>query len=100
MSTKRFITKTATRVIVLTIVFIVIFNLMGVFDTMISNELALGQMENSNEAFAFIQIYNGTIKPIVNLALSLGASAMVISIILDTYKFIKTKEKNKNEETL
>lgn len=89
MSRKQFITKTATRVIVLTIVFIVIFNLMGVFDTMISNELALGQMENSNEAFAFIQIYNGTIKPLVSLAMSLAASAMVIFTILDIYEFIK-----------
>ena len=99
MTTKRLIIKMSVRfTILLAILIIVSIYTNGVLNTIIINELALGQMENSTEAFALMETYNGIIKPLVALGTSLITIAVVISTALDVYKFIKTKEKNENEK--
>lgn len=100
MSRKQFIKKIATRAIVLTILLVVIVNFLGAFGTIISNELALGQMENSNEMYLLMELYNNTIKP-VGYVLIIASSLIIATLTaMDTYKFIKTKEKNENEKEL
>ena len=101
MSTKCFIIKMSVRLtILLAILIIVSIYTNGVLNTITSNELALGQMENSTEAFVLIETYNGIIKPLVTLGTGLITMTVVILTALDTYKFIKTKEKNENEKEL
>ena len=78
-------------IILITILTIVSIYTNGVLNTITSNELALGQMENSTEAFALIETYNGIIKPLVTLGTGLITTIVVILTALDTYKFFKNK---------
>lgn len=98
MSTKRFVVRMLIRFSILIVALIIISNYTNTLGAIANNELALGQMENSTEAFLFVEIYNGTIKPLITLVISLITSFVVIRTVRDTYKFIKTKEKNKNEK--
>ena len=97
MSTKRFIIKTTVRLMILIVIFtIVSVYTHGMLNTITNNELALGQMENSTEAFVLMETYNGMLKPLVTIGASLSTILIVIATIYDTYKFLKYKgEKTK-----
>ena len=87
MRTKRFITKILTRLILFTALMIVVMAM--VESPILTNEVALGQMENSSEAFMLMGMFfsfRNLVKVIVWLiALLFGAT-----IIRDIYKFIKS----------
>ena len=89
MSTKRFIIKTAVKVIVFATISIIAMTLLG--SPVISNQVALGQMENSNELFILMDIYN-KIKPIISVIYSCVVLLFIGTTGYDTYKFIKTKK--------
>lgn len=104
MSRKQFITRITIRTIALAIILVVMLNFLGAFDAIVSNKLALGQMENSNEAYLFIQLYNNTIRPICCAIATVASIAIVALAATDTYKFLKTinkgETKDENEKTL
>ncbi len=93
MSTKRFVTKILTRLILFAALMIVVMTM--VESPILTNEVALGQMENSSEAFMLMGMFfsfRNLLKVIVWLiALLFGAT-----IIRDIHKFIKSIYKEKN----
>ena len=93
MRNKRFITKILIRLILFTALMIVVMAM--VESPILTNEVALGQMENSSEAFMLMGMlfsFRNLVKVIVWLiALLFGAT-----IIRDIYKFIKSIYKEKN----
>ena len=92
MTTERFVKKTIVRIAIVVIISIFAFSFMNVADTIVSNHLALGQMENSDGLFILMEMYEKAIQPTM-----LGILSVVIvfnfgAIAYDTYKFIKTKK--------
>jgi hypothetical protein len=93
MSTKRFIIKTIAKIIIYAILSMIAFNLLT--SPVITNELALGQMQNSNELYLLMETHN-KVKPFISVIYGFITVLFAGTTIYDTYKFIKTK-KNKGE---
>ena len=93
MGTKKFIIKTAIKVLIYVIISTVAFNLLT--NPIITNELAIGQMENSNELYLLMDTHN-KIKPFISIIYGLITALFAGTTIYDIYKFIKTKT-NKGE---
>ena len=55
----------------------------------ISNSMALTQMQNSNEMYMLMNTYN-KVRPIINLVYVFVASYFIGNISRDIYKFVKT----------
>lgn len=85
---KKFITKTAIKIVIFVVAMIFVTALLHSINPILTNQIALGQMQNSDEAFVFMNTYNN-IKPIANLALTLVCVWFGYTIVRDTYKFIK-----------
>ena len=93
MTTKRFIIKTTIKIIIYAIISTVALSLLT--NPIITNELAMGQMENSNELYLLMETYN-KVRPFISIIYGLITAIFAGTTIFDTYKFIKTK-KNKGE---
>lgn len=93
MSTKRFIVKTVAKVIIFAIISIIIMTFLE--SPVISNQIALGQMENSNELFILMEFYN-KVRPIISVTYSCIVILFIGTVGYDIYKFIKTKTEEKN----
>ncbi len=93
MSTKRFIIKTTAKAIIFAIISIIVMTFLE--SPIISNQIALGQMENSNELFMLMETYN-KIRPIISVTYSCIVIWFIGTVGYDIYKFIKTKIKEKN----
>lgn len=93
MTTKKFIIKTAIKVFIYAIIATLAFSFLT--GPIITNELALGQMENSNELYLLMESYN-KIKPTISVIYGFVTVFFAWSIAEDTYKFIQSK-KNKGE---
>jgi len=93
MTIKKFIIKNVIKIIVFAIVSVVVMTLLQ--SPVITNEIALGQMENNNEAFMLMETYN-KIKPLVEIGYGFAVVIFVGSIFYDVYKFIKLKQKGEN----
>jgi len=93
MTTKKFIIKTAIKVIVYAILSTVALSLLT--SPIITNDLALTQMENSNELYMLMDTYN-KIRPFISTIYGLITCWFASTTIGDIYKFIKTKT-NKGE---
>lgn len=96
MTTKKFITKTAIKLIILATIIAFVICFLNACGVIISNNIALGQMENSDSAYIFMKLYNNTIKPCCHSLITLIILYGVGSIGYNTYKFIKTKTKENN----
>ena len=93
MTTKRFIIKITTKIIIYAIISTIALSLLT--NPIITNDLALGQMENSNELYLLMETYN-KVKPFISIIYGCITALFAGTTIHDTYKFIKTK-KNKGE---
>lgn len=93
MTTKKFIIRTVVKVLIYAIISTIALSLLT--NPVINNELALGQMENSNELYLLMETYN-KVKPFVSIVYGLITAWFAGDTIYDTYKFMKTK-KNKGE---
>ena len=82
-----------TKIMIYTIVLIVIGAALSlVFDNaIINNYIALGQMNNSDEAYLFMEYYNKA-KTIVFTIYSFITVFVIGKFIYNTYKFIKNKK--------
>ena len=94
MTLKKFITKTIRKIIVFTFAMVIIGSIMQSMSPVISNEMALTQMENSNEMFILMNTYN-KVRPIVDVVYSGIIIFFVYTIGRDTYKFIKNYKNEK-----
>ena len=88
MSTKKFIIKTTIKVLIYAIISTIALSLLT--NPIITNELAMGQMENSNELYLLMETYN-KVKPFISIIYGLITALFAGTTICDTYKFIKTK---------
>ena len=93
MTAKRFVTKTVIKVIVYAILSTIALSLLN--SPIITNELALTQMEHSNELYLLWETYN-KIRPFISIIYGFITALFAITTIRDTYNFIKTKT-NKGE---
>lgn len=96
MSTKKFIIKTIAKLIVITILSVICITLIQ--SPVISNQVALGQMDNDDRLFILMEMYN-KVRPVIDIVYGCIVGIIVGSIIYDIYKFIKFKYKNYNKET-
>lgn len=91
MSNKKFIIKiviNAVALIVFTLITFLIFE-----NTVITNDIALGQMNNSNEAYILMEYYN-RIRTIASSVYG-GICAYIAGItIYDIYNFVNNKGEN------
>ena len=93
MSTKRFIYKITAKIIIFIIFSVIASTLL--YGPIITNEIALTQMENSNELYMLMESYN-KLRPILSIVYGLINGIFVWTTIYDICKFIKTKT-NKGE---
>jgi hypothetical protein len=95
MTPKKYIIKTIVKITIFMIISTIALTLLQ--SPVISNEIALGQMTNSNEMFILMDTYN-KVTPIISVIYGCISVGFAVTIIYDTYKFIKTqtKEKMKN----
>lgn len=94
MTLKKFITKTVVKVIMFVFVMAIISSIIQTMSPIISNGMALGQMENSDEMFVIMNTYN-KVRPIVNATYAGITILFMYTIGRDTYKFVKN---HKNEK--
>ena len=88
-STKRFLIKIATKVIFFVAISIIAFTFIK--SPVITNEIALGQMTNSNDLFFTLDLFN-KLKPVINVAYGAITLFFVGSIGINIYKFFKEKK--------
>lgn len=93
MTTKRFVMKLTIKIITFLIISIAVFTILN--HPIINNELAIGQMENSNETYIFMESYH-RFKNIVSIIYACVYGLFAGTVMYDLYKFVKTK--NKGEE--
>ena len=86
--TKQFVKKTIRRTMIFAIVMIIVAAISQSMAPVISNELALTQMQNDNVMFVAMNTYN-KIKPIFNALYSCVILWFVCTLGRDTYKFVK-----------
>lgn len=93
MNTKRFIARTIVKTISYATITIIMLSLLN--SAVITNDIALGQMQNSNEAYVIMGMYDN-MKHIISIVYNCITVCFAGTIIYDIYKFIKTKTKEKN----
>ncbi len=93
MTPTKFIFKMATKIITFTFLMIVVAAITQSIDPIVSNEMALTQMQNSNELFVFMSTYN-KVKAIINVVFTIIIIWFTGTIARDTYKFFKNQKEN------
>lgn len=95
--TKQFVKKTIRRTLIFTFIMIIITAIAQSISPIISNELALTQMQNDDAMFVLMNTYN-QIKPIFNITYSCVILWFVYTLGRDTYKFVKTINNTENKK--
>lgn len=95
---KQFAKRMIIKIVLFVIMMIVISGLMYPVGAVISNELALTQMQNDNVMFVAMHAYDG-IKSVIGIAYSGAVLLFVYTLVRDTYKFVKNiNSENKKGE--
>lgn len=93
MRVKSFVIKTVTKIIIYAIISTIALSQLN--SPIITNELALLQMEHSNALYMIMDTYN-KVRPFISIIYGFITVMFAWTIIHDTYKFIKEKT-NKGE---
>ena len=85
--------KLTTSIIVSTIIFcfLTILFVFVLENTVVTNDIALGQMQNSDEAYILMEKYNQA-RATSSYLYTAAAVAYVFGIVVDVYNYIKYKE--------
>jgi lipoprotein signal peptidase len=94
---KQFVKKTIRRTLIFAFVMIVVGAVGQSMSPVISNEMALTQMQNDNALFVIMSTYN-RIKPIFNALYSCVILWFVYTLGRDTYKFANNIKNTENEK--
>ena len=89
MRTKRFLIRIATKVIIFIAISIIAFAVLK--SPVITNEIALGQMTNSNDLFLAHDLYN-KLNPVITVVYSVITLFFIGSTGFDIYKFFKERK--------
>ncbi len=92
MTTKKFIIKTIVKLLIIVVLSTIVMTI--VQSPTISNEIAMGQMDNSDSSFLMMEMYN-KLRPIIDTVYTCIVVAIVGTIGYDTYKLFKHKKENK-----
>lgn len=95
LSTKRFIKKTAIKIIVLIMFIAIALAIFDAIQPVMTNEIAMGQMQTDNAPYVTWELYNNLI-PIVGLVFTIVVGGIIFNIGSGIYKFIKMKNKENN----
>ena len=93
---KQFTKKMVKKIVIFIVFLVVISAICQSVAPMVSNSLALTQMENSNEMYMLMNTYN-KIRPIINLVYVFVVSYFIGNISRDIYKFVKTVSEEDTE---
>lgn len=95
--TKQFVKKTIRRTLIFAFIMIVVAAIGNSINPIVSNELALTQMQNDNAMYVAMNTYN-RIKPIFNTLYSCVILWFVYTLGRDTYKFVKINNAENEKE--
>ena len=95
MSTKRFAIKMAIKIIIYAVISTIALSLL--VSPVISNTIALGQMQNDDTLYVLMETYNN-VRPFVSIVYGFITALFAGTTIYDTYKFIQTKTKETVKE--
>lgn len=93
MTTKKFAIKVAIKIFIYAIISTIALNILN--GPIITNELALLQMENSNYLYLLMDSYY-KVRPLISIIYGFITTTVVVTTVRDIYKFIESK-KNKGE---
>lgn len=85
---RKFISKTAIKIVIFAFIMTIILFIAQSVSPIVSNNLALGQMQNTDEAFVVMNTYN-KVRPMFNTSMVGVCILFVISIVKDVFKFVK-----------
>ena len=89
MTTAKFVRRVVILLIVSILIGIIVWGVSNTANTLISNYLAVGQLENDDASFMFMELYSNVIKPVGKILLILVYSCIGLIGATTTYKFIK-----------
>lgn len=93
---RQFVKRMITKIVLFIVMMIIISALMHPVGVVISNELALTQMQNDDLMFVAMNTYDQA-KHVIGIVYSCVILWFVYTLVRDTYKFVKnincTKEK-------
>lgn len=98
MTTPRFVTQLVILLIISILIGVVFNAVSNTADTLISNYLAVGQLENDDTGFVFMELYRNLVKPVGSVLIVVIYCCIIITTITVTCKFIKTKIKEGYKE--
>ena len=100
MTTRKFVKRTIILLCVFIIVTFTLSTASYTVSTIISNNLAVNQLQQDDSAFVLMELYNNALKPIIPLIYYVVCVAVLATFATNIYKFYKYKkmEKIKNEE--
>lgn len=92
--TKQFVKKMITKIVIFAFITIVISSITQAMSPVVTNNMALTQMQNSDAMFVMMETYN-KVKPIIG-AIYFGVTAwFTYTIGRDIYKFVNTIKNEK-----
>lgn len=94
MTLNKFITKLLVKGLIIVLLIFIMGSVLPSVGTLITNEMALTQMENSNDMFVLMNAYS-TYQPVVSGILKFILVLVVATIGCDTYNFINFTENKK-----
>mgnify|MGYP006967120953 CR=1 FL=1 len=95
--TKQFVKKIIKKIVIFAFIMIILTSFTQSMSPVVSNNMALTQMQNSDAMFIMMNTYN-KIKPIIS-AIYFGITVwFTYTIGRDIYKFVKTVNESNNEK--
>lgn len=86
---KKLILKATVRLLIFAVIS-ALLNTLNSSAVVLINEVALGQLENSNEAFILFNFIQN-IRPIVTMLYIIFAALIFWPVVVDVYKIVKNK---------
>lgn len=93
MTLSKFLTNTIIKGTILLLLIIILPDLMAAIDPIISNSIALGQIEHSNDTYVLMQTYQKYMS-LVRFGIGTVMVCLGLSMGLDVYIFTKNKKEN------
>lgn len=93
---KNFAMKVAIKVIIFALIMFGVAAVSQAISPVVSNELALTQMQNSNEMYILMNTYN-KVRPIVTFAYTGIIILFTCTVARDIYKFVKNMNEKEKE---
>lgn len=97
MTLNKLVKRNLKRILILIIIVAAVACFMSAASTILSNHLALTQMENSDSLFIIFEMYNKFMVPSLSVALVAFIIYRIYVITSDIYQYIKNKEDIKGE---